>query len=449
VSLAARRSHRGDEFQTQVAVHWLIRLLEMATDVESVGVDPVALADDPAPVRVNDVVVRHRDAVIRFIQAKQNQPDHRPWSIDGLGSELRKAREQFEKNPDALLEFWSGTPFGELRKLAEDGAQFPTFAAFETQATASLKVPLRKLAEIAECSKEAAFRLMRQLRFGPSLDVEQLETDNRQRLRRIVNDAEAALDVLERVIHRQQSGLCGAPPIFQKADLVRALEDRKVFLAPDVSATEAATVFARASAIGRSWLRTIGNERIERPEVEELLSLARDPATKSVLLSDGPGTGKTCVLLDVADRIESEGAFTLLFVRGDEFASCGTPAALAEKGLPLDVLGMAARVALERRLVVILDSLDVLSLQRDHAALSLLLALVDRLLAVPNVVVIAACRAFDIQFDPQLRARSWSRRVTLRPLDSTPWCGRFWSGTGYASTRGPLVGLQKVGTPAA
>jgi hypothetical protein len=417
VSLAARRSHRGDEFQTQVAAHWLILLLEPDSDVESVQVDPVALPDDPQPVRVDDVVIRYRNGAFRFIQAKKNQPEHRPWSIADLGSELRKALEQCEKYPGAIIEFCSGTPFGELRKLSEECAHFPTFQSFEVQGTASLKRPLKRLTDVAECSSEVAFRLARQLQFGPAFDVEQWEADNRGRLRRMVDDADSALGALEELIHRQQSSLRGAPPVFRKTDIVRALGARQVFLAPDVSAWEAATALARTSAIGRSWVRTVGNERIERPEVDELMSLVSDPAIKSVLLSDGPGTGKTCVLLDLADRVEYQGTSTLLFIRGDEFATCGTPEALAEKGLPTDVVGLAARVARERHLVVILDSLDVLSLQRDHGALTLLLTLVDRLLAIPNVVVVAACRAFDVQFEPQLLARSWSKRVTLRPLD--------------------------------
>jgi hypothetical protein len=68
--------------------------------------------------------------------------------------------------------------------------------------------------------------------------------------------------------------------------VVSLLETRDVFLAPDVSPDEAAQAFARASAIGRSWIiRTIAGERIRRPEADELISLVADSNTRSVLLS--------------------------------------------------------------------------------------------------------------------------------------------------------------------
>lgn len=56
MSIAARRSHRGDEYQLDIAVHWLIRLLH-EDDLDWVQVDSVVLPDDVDVVLVDDVVV--------------------------------------------------------------------------------------------------------------------------------------------------------------------------------------------------------------------------------------------------------------------------------------------------------------------------------------------------------------------------------------------------------
>ena len=73
MSIAARRSHRGDEYQLAVAVHWLIRLLS-DPDIVSVQVDAISLPGSTDTVDVDDIVVTYNDGKTRHIQAKKNQP---------------------------------------------------------------------------------------------------------------------------------------------------------------------------------------------------------------------------------------------------------------------------------------------------------------------------------------------------------------------------------------
>ena len=85
--------------------------------------------------------------------------------------------------------------------------------------------------------------------------------------------------------------------------------------------------------------------------------------------------------------------------------------------MPKDLVGLVGRMADRKPTVVIFDSLDVLSLSREHDALSFFLAEIDRLLLIPNITIIAACREFDRKYDSRLAERTWDRIVSNLPLD--------------------------------
>jgi hypothetical protein len=77
----------------------------------------------------------------------------------------------------------------------------------------------------------------------------------------------------------------------------------------------------------------------------------------------------------------------------------------------------AARLAETASVIVAIDSLDVLSIARDHRVLSYFLAQMDRLLLIPNVSVVAACRDFDRHYDRRIAERKWDCELKCQPLD--------------------------------
>lgn len=157
MSSAARRSHRGDKYQIAVAAHWVARLLSDET-IDSVRVDAVALPGDGGQIHVDDIVIGYSDGAWRFIQAKKNQPNHSEWSLSDsvLRKGLCKARDQLESKPTARVEFCSRSPFGDLAKLIEDGADYPDHAAFSVNAPATLKAPLARLLDFADSVEQHA-----------------------------------------------------------------------------------------------------------------------------------------------------------------------------------------------------------------------------------------------------------------------------------------------------
>ncbi|WP_200881868.1 hypothetical protein [Nitrincola sp. A-D6] len=77
----------------------------------------------------------------------------------------------------------------------------------------------------------------------------------------------------------------------------------------------------------------------------------------------------------------------------------------------------ASRLAEDAHVVVVIDSLDVLSIAREHSILTYFLAQIDQLLLFPNVTVITACRDFDRKYDRRIAARQWDCELQCLPLD--------------------------------
>ena len=129
---------------------------------------------------------------------------------------------------------------------------------------------------------------------------------------------------------------------------------------------------------GRTWVRTIAGEKFIRPEVALIKTLINESAS-SVLLEDVAGGGKTCILLDLVEELEQQSDCATPFIRGDHYSSITSIADLKNHGLPADLIPQCAHLAEKRKLVVIIDSLDVLAVGRSHLALQCFLRMADEL----------------------------------------------------------------------
>jgi Effector-associated domain 7/SEFIR domain len=167
----------------------------------------------------------------------------------------------------------------------------------------------------------------------------------------------------------------------------------------------------QVSAIGRNWIRTIDNKPIERQEKSQVIESINN-GHKTVLIVDSPGSGKTCLLLDLLEYYEESSDHNVLFIRGDEFND-----AKEQKQLPDYLVEKCKHLSDFTSMVVIIDSLDVLSVSRQHETLKFFMRLIDRLIAIEKVSVIVSCRTFDLEYDSHLKNRSWQHKVNLEPLD--------------------------------
>jgi hypothetical protein len=248
--------------------------------------------------------------------------------------------------------------------------------------------------------------------------LENWEHQNQLDLQRIVPNAKLAILVLEKYIQNNNTHLRDTKYKITRSDVLAELAKHELNPTSKRSEAEILANFNSASRIGRYWLRQIDGKTIPRSEMPQIIELIKQ-GSRTILLIDRPGSGKTCMLLDVADYIEYEKAsvWGLLFIKGDKFTNVSSEQELTAHGLPEDIVGQCARLADYRQVVVIIDSLDVLSLSRQHGSLKVFLGIIDRLEKLDGVTVVVACRNFDLEYDPLLRGRSWEHKVNLQPLD--------------------------------
>lgn len=413
MSIAARRSHRGDEYQLDIAVHWLIRLL-LEDDLDWVQIDSVVLPGDVDVVLVDDIVVYFKNGTFKYCQAKVHQPDRRDWSIADLKTELLKARDQLERDPSGKAIFYSKTPFGDLEKLIDDTPAFDNYTAFNNHAPNTLQSALKNFAQAIERKEEDTFSLCQRIEFGPyHKDWDRVNQDN---LNHIVHKSDLAITILEGLARDNQAGV--GKNVLKRVDIETLLLKSGIVRAPCVAEGEIISQFTSASSIGRGDLSSeIAGEKLKRFEIE-LITQYLEAGKKSILLTDSPGSGKSWILLELADLLARNNRWGVLFIKGDRFDDITTEADLQSRlGLSADIVALAARLTAYRQVIVIIDSLDALSLGRDQKALKVFLSLLDRLLAINDISVIAACRDFDLSHDPLLRDRKWANKVTIKGLD--------------------------------
>lgn len=199
------------------------------------------------------------------------------------------------------------------------------------------------------------------------------------------------------------------PPTLPTADLFLGM-----------SLAEIRSSFESTSAIGRYWNQDILGERISTPVLKTVLT-AIDNKTRSILLTGLPGSGKTCVMLEVQAALElrakASTGLVPLFIQSREFADQVSAQDRQAQGLNPQWVEQVALVAREAHVVVVIDSLDVLSIAREHSVLTYFLAQIDRLLSIQNVTVVTACRDFDRHYDRRIAVRKWDVELKCQALN--------------------------------
>lgn len=420
MSKAGIQSNRGDGYQTLVAFDWALTVLS-DPDYQWLEVDSVTLS-------VDDVVIGKADGTKIGCQCKKNQTQHRAWSFADIKDELRKAVSLLTNDPKAKVRFYSRSSFGDLAALREFSTNYANESTYQANLTKAHKKTDTELTILLAEEKPvlSTYQFLQRTRFEVSPELDRMRTLLRERLRQLVSNHSAAYEALwtylDHLGMRENGDDQSIAPRHRltKEDLKALLTTAGSMLTPSMEVGEVRTSFTSTSAIGRSWRRDIGNEYITNPVVSELLE-AIEAKHRSILVTGLPGSGKTCVMLSVQDELEqlaqNRTDLLPLFIQSREFADTVTEQERRAQGLPEHWVERAARMAEEAHVVVIIDSLDVLSIAREHSILKYFLAQIDRLLLIPNVTVVTACRDFDSQYDRHIAQRSWDKKVTCQPLD--------------------------------
>ncbi|KML67116.1 AAA family ATPase [Pectobacterium peruviense] len=420
MSTAGIRSNRGDSYQTLVAFDWALTVLS-DQDFQWLEIDSIAYS-------VDDVVVGKVDGTLIACQCKKNQTDFKAWTIADLADELDKAFSLLANNPNINVRFYSRNNFGDLAKLREhsttqsdEGSYRQSLGKAQQALDNTLSEQLAKTAPTF-----STFEFLRRTTFVTSDDLDRMEELLHERLRHLVSNPDSAFNAiwvrLDQLGARMDSNRLSsaAQHRLTKSDLKTIIQQAGATLVPPMDLAEIRHSFSSTSAIGRSWRRDIAGYRIANPIVDELLA-AIDARKRSILLTGLPGSGKTCVMLALQEALEDRGKFSSdivsLFIQSREFADLGTSEERQVQGLSGEWVEKTARLAEDAHVVVVIDSLDVLSIARDHRVLRYFLAQIDRLLLIPNLTVVTACRDFDKHYDRRIAERQWDCELKCQPLD--------------------------------
>jgi hypothetical protein len=343
-----------------------------------------------------------------------------------LPDELNKAYLTLASHPEAQVRFYSRSNFGAIAKLREYSISYGNEVEYSANLTKEHTKTDRNLTDCitAKDPNLSNYEFLHRTSFTITEDFGSMKTLLYERLSRIASNSKAAFNALwthlDKLGGRMEDDNLSASAQHRltKDDLKKILHDAGAMLAPRMDIARAS--FSSTSAIGRSWHRDIAGRSIPNLAVNELLD-AIDAAFPSILLTGGPGSGKTCVMLSLQEALEQRAQtrtdLVPLFIQSREFADLATVQERQAQGLSAQWVEQAARLAEDTHVVVVIDSLDVLSIAREHTVLTYFLAQIDRLLQIPNVTVVTACRDFDRQYDRRIATRQWDCELQCPLLD--------------------------------
>lgn len=420
MSVAGIRSNRGDIYQTLIAFDWALTVLS----------DPGFewLEIDSTTYLVDDVAISKSDGSLICCQCKKNQAEFRAWSIVDLAEELDKAFQALTRNKQTQIYFYSRSEFGALAKLREYSTLYGNETDYRKHLTKDHEKTDKDLADLIarQASNLSVYEFLCRTFFMISPDFDRMEDLLHERLRQMASNSNTAFDALWTQLDKLGGRTKGSSMYasvkhrLSKGDLKHILNQAGAMLTPAMSISYVRKSFANISAIGRSWQRDIGGRRISNSVITSILSAIND-RQRSILLTGLPGSGKTCVMLELQETLEQRMQIAPehipLFIQSREFVDLATTHERRAQGLPEQWVEQAARLAEDTHVVVIIDSLDVLSIAREHSVLMYFLAQIDQLLLIPNVTIITSCRDFDRTYDRRIAARQWDCELKCPPLN--------------------------------
>jgi len=191
-----------------------------------------------------------------------------------------------------------------------------------------------------------------------------------------------------------------------------------------------------------SWPATLPDGTwLARDELEQLREGLDTTEPRAFVLLGAPGAGKSSLLARLAGALRTADV-DVVAIKADRIPkNVSSQEALAEwTGASEPIDRILRHRALTRRTVLVVDQLDALAdlVDIDTARLDVILELLDRVRAIPNLHLVVSCRSFEFRHDLRLRRLdaepielalpSWDRVepvLKARGLDASGWPDRL------------------------
>ena len=403
---------------------WTVDAALDLIDGEYVDLTVEAVGDEAAGV---EFVRTTRSGVREYHSIKRQQGDGN-WTLSRLTdagptgrSILRDLIAKVGTSSDGV--FSSGTSATELEELIERARASDSFEEFKQRVDGSGRLSGQLVKYVAPlCDDERAAWVALQRLCVRTTNEPRLTAVVERRVRSMFRtrdgqplDARAARGLTEGFLTDNLGKCLTAKPILDYLESRGFVRSR---LAGDV------TVGERIQQHNRAHVKEVHDRLINRAEIIREESRSAVAALlehgKSVMLEGMAGSGKSCVLAQLMGRLEEQGVPCLVMRLdrldgGDQHAQAiGT-----RLGLPKSPAITLGEFAGGRPSVLVVDQLDALSVvsARNQAVWGAFNELLEEARTYPRMRVLFACRSFDLERDPRLRALADDReRVERIPV---------------------------------
>ena len=349
-----------------------------------------------------------------FHSIKRQQSDGN-WTINRLTEPSSTGRSilgdlihKIQSGTDAV--FSSGTSATELEELIQRARASDSFEGFEQRIGNSGRLSGRFVEEVAPLCRDEreAYVSLRRLRIRTKNEPE-LVRDVERRVRSMLRmrngepvDGKAVRLLIGDFLTDNLGRQLNANSILEALDAHGVMRSR---LAHDTAVGE------RIQLLNRAYLQEVNALLINQAAIDRRESAAACRGLlenrKSVMLEGTAGGGKSCVVTQVLSQLDDRDVPSVV-IRLDRFTEADQSAQAigVNRGLPDSPTITLGEFAGDRPCVLCLDQLDALSLvsARQQWAWSALNELLEEARRYPTMRVLFACRSFDLEHDPQLRA---------------------------------------------
>lgn len=417
----------GIDYQNSITALYLGRLLDSRDRPSS---DRVEYVRTEAPENVDDTVVKFADGHVLYIQAKESiASSSKTWANTWRQFDEQFRDSKFQKGHDRIalvIGRWRDEhdQLSRLCEPAKTSESYEEWLSRLTQAQKDLLLKIKPHLIPTGLTDDHVFQLLKHV------DVEIIPTVSIRRdkvLDWMPRANRTAREVFALLLERIGQGARVRQSYTAnnlRNELDQITDSAIQFEAPEDFA-QLRDSLAQSSSLLHQQRNSFGETgiHIERQVVAQIVEWLTDEGDveKNVaMLLDQAGMGKTVVMRD-ALAILSESADVLAIKADQQLNDVSTLDQIQHKlGLPDSPISIVSRLATERRVIVLIDQVDALSLSmaHDQSALDIVIDLIARLQRIPNVRILMSCRIFDRNSDPRLKKIELGKSFTIPKLET-------------------------------